>query len=268
MTSKDTPRLELQAVSHSYRRYGKRVDAVQNINFHAAPGEFLTLIGPSGSGKSTLLQIIAGLIRPDHGTIRMSGETQSRRLGMTAYMPQQDALLPWRTVLDNVVLGPEVNNNSRRKAKQQAQALLPLFGLAGFAQSFPAELSGGMRQRAALLRTFLTGRDILLLDEPFGALDALTRRELQAWLLDVWQHFKYTIIFITHDVAEAIYLSDRVLVLSQRPGQIILEMNVGLKRPRNAHYSPYATEMIDRQSRLFAALGESATDANDDHLQE
>lgn len=249
-----TPRLELVNIVHSYRRNGQRVPAVDGVSLQAWPGEFLTLIGPSGCGKSTLLKIIAGLIQPDKGTVRLNGEPRQRRLGHTAYMPQQDALLPWRSLIDNVVIGPEVNHNSRRAARKKAYELLPLFGLDGFANSFPAELSGGMRQRAALLRTFLIGQDILLLDEPLGALDALTRRELQAWLLEVWQHFDYTIVFITHDVEEAVFMSDRVLVLSQRPGRIVLEMDVPLKRPRHEQYRPFDTSMIERQAELLDAL--------------
>jgi ABC-type nitrate/sulfonate/bicarbonate transport system ATPase subunit len=254
MISTGNPRLALRDISHTYQRNGQHVQALDDVSLHAAPGEFLTLIGPSGSGKSTLLQIIAGLLQPDTGTVYLNDKPHHKRLGATAYMPQQDALLPWRTVLDNVIVGPEVSGSNRRAAKKRAHELLPLFGLEGFADSFPAELSGGMRQRAALLRTFLTGRDILLLDEPFGALDALTRRDLQAWLLDVWQHFDYTIIFITHDVEEAVFLSDRVLVLSPRPGKVVFETKIALQRPRHEHYGPFDQAMVKHQSELFHAL--------------
>jgi ABC-type nitrate/sulfonate/bicarbonate transport system ATPase subunit len=151
---------------------------------------------------------------------------------MVGYMPQRDLLLPWRSVLDNVVLAQDVREVSREESYLRAQELLPLFGLEGFEQAYPSALSGGMRQRAALLRTLLTDRDILLLDEPFGALDALTRRELQDWLLDVWRHFSQTVVFVTHDVEEALYLGDRVIVLSARPGRVVHELMVELPRPR------------------------------------
>lgn len=244
--------LELTQISQSYREAGRRLLALRDINLAVAAGEFVTIIGPSGCGKSTLLEIIAGLQQPDSGSVRFDGHIANNRLGRTAYMPQLDALLPWRTVLNNVVIGPEVGRGSRHKAKQQARELLPLFGLEGFSHAFPSQLSGGMRQRAALLRTFLVGKAILLLDEPFGALDAITRHELQAWLLQVWQHFGYTIVFVTHDVEEAIYLSDRVVVLSHRPGQVVMEMQVPFARPRDS--VRYSLEMTALETQLYQAL--------------
>jgi ABC-type nitrate/sulfonate/bicarbonate transport system ATPase subunit len=168
-------------------------------------------------------------------------------------MPQRDLLLPWRTVLNNVILGPELDGRSKRAARQQARELLPLFGLEGFEDAYPDTLSGGMRQRAALLRTFLTGREVLLLDEPFGALDALTRRELQRWLLDVWQRFQKTILFITHDVEEAVFLADRVLVFSPRPGRITQELRANLPRPRQS-LSLLSEDLRRLEEELIAAL--------------
>lgn len=247
-------KLEVEHVTYTYRETGKRVTALQDVNLSLAVGEFVTLIGPSGSGKSTLLELMIGLLQPDNGVIRIDGQVANKRLGRLAYMPQQDALLPWRTVLENVILASEVQRKNRRQTKKQAQELMPLFGLTGFEKAFPAQLSGGMRQRAAFLRTFLSGQDVLLLDEPFGALDALTRRELQDWLLDIWQHFKYTILFVTHDVEEAVYLADRVLVLSQRPGHIIKELPIPLPRPRQQWMETNATDMIALETQLLAAL--------------
>ena len=148
-------------------------------------------------------------------------------------MPQRDTLLPWRTVLENVILGVELAGGSRESAREDARQLLPLFGLDGFEDSWPSTLSGGMRQRAALLRTFLAGYDILLLDEPFGALDALTRRMLQQWLLGVRTRFSKTILFITHDIDEALLLGDRMLVFSPRPGRITADLNIDLPHPRD-----------------------------------
>jgi ABC-type nitrate/sulfonate/bicarbonate transport system ATPase subunit len=228
------PLLALRNVSQTYRENGQIVPAIENISFSAEAGQFISIIGPSGCGKSTLFNMIAGLSQPDEGEIRLHGRPLARRAGQFGYMPQKDLLLPWRTVLDNVILGPELAGQNRQNAREQAQSLLPLFGLEGFGQVYPSTLSGGMRQRAALLRTFLANREVMLLDEPFGALDALTRRELQIWLLDIWQKFKKTILFVTHDVEEALFLSDRVIVLSVRPGRVALDLPIGLPRPRSA----------------------------------
>ena len=164
--------------------------------------------------------------------------------------------MPWRTILDNVILGPELAHEDLKKAREEASSLLPMFGLAGFGDVYPATLSGGMRQRAALLRTFLGHRQVMLLDEPFGALDALTRRDLQIWLLDVWRRFNKTILFITHDVEEALFLSDRVIVLSPRPGQVVLNLAVDLPRPRlmETLVSPHFVQL---KAHLFSTLGQS-----------
>jgi ABC-type nitrate/sulfonate/bicarbonate transport system ATPase subunit len=247
------PCLAVRAVSKTFHGGGHHVTALDGISFTALPGEFITIIGPSGSGKSTLFNLITGLAQPDSGEIVLDCGLVANRAGRVGYMPQRDLLLPWRTVLDNVILGPELDGKPRRAARRQARDLLPRFGLAGFESVFPAALSGGMRQRAALLRTFLTGRDLLLLDEPFGALDALTRRELQRWLLGVWRQFQKTILFITHDVEEAVFLADRVLVFSARPGRIIAELAVDLPRPRE-RVSRLAPERREIELRLLEAL--------------
>ena len=213
-----------------------QVDALVDLTFKVEAGEFLTIIGPSGCGKSTLLRLLAGLVQPDRGRINLQGQplpNASDRQGRFGYMPQRDTLLPWRTVLDNVILGVELAGGSRDAAREEARRLLPLFGLDGFENNWPSTLSGGMRQRAALLRTFLAGYDILLLDEPFGALDALTRRMLQQWLLGVRRRFSKTILFITHDVDEALLLGDRMLVFSPRPGRITADLKIDLPHPRD-----------------------------------
>jgi ABC-type nitrate/sulfonate/bicarbonate transport system ATPase subunit len=215
--------ISLEQVSKSF----DGVQAIQDVSLHVKQGEFVTLIGPSGSGKSTIFNLIAGLTQPDSGHIVVEGKP--------AYMPQRDLLMPWRSILDNVIVPLEIAGVPRHEARQQAKNLLPTFGLEGFADAYPSELSGGMRQRAALLRTILTRSDILLLDEPFGALDALTRRKLQGWLLDLWRDMKKTVLFVTHDVEEAIYLGDRVLVLSERPGHVQQQVDVQLTRPRKRH---------------------------------
>jgi ABC-type nitrate/sulfonate/bicarbonate transport system ATPase subunit len=225
-------KVELRSVSKTFHTNGRTIKALEDISFGVHPGEFVTIIGPSGSGKSTIFNLIVGLLDPDEGEICLDGETCQQRTGHVGYMPQRDLLLPWRSVIDNVTLAQELLGVPAEISRSKAEELLPLFGLDEFGAAYPSELSGGMRQRAALLRTMLTDRDVLLLDEPFGALDALTRRELQDWLLDIWRRFKKTIIFITHDVDEALYLADRVLVLSARPGKVLRFIEVDLPRPR------------------------------------
>jgi len=229
----DAPcKIEVRGLSKVFRVDGRRVETLLNVSLWAAPGEFVTLIGPSGCGKSTLFNIICGLLEPDAGEVCLDGEPAAVRIGRVGYMPQKDLLLPWRRVLDNVTLGPEIAGEDLTAARQEARSLLPLFGLEGFGDAYPATLSGGMRQRAALLRTFLTHRDIMLLDEPFGALDAITRIELQDWLLEVWRYLRKTVLFISHDVEEAVFLSDRVYVLSPRPARVQLVLGNRLPRPR------------------------------------
>lgn len=227
-----TPRIELRNVSKTFRGDGRSVPAVREVSLRVMPGEFVTVIGASGSGKSTLFNLCVGLLDPDDGSILLDGDEPQSRLGRLGYMPQHDLLLPWRSVLGNVLIPLDIKGLPRKESRDKALGMFPRFGLAGFEHDYPSSLSGGMRQRAALLRTWLTGCDTLLLDEPFGALDALTRRELQDWLLGVWQEFGRTVVFITHDVEEAVYLGDRVIVLSARPGTVKRELAVGLPRPR------------------------------------
>jgi len=245
--------VQVEQVSKRFRVDGSVVPALDGVSLHAAEGEFVSLIGPSGCGKSTLLNLICGLMEPDSGTIRLQGDDRPR-LGRVGLMPQQDLLMPWRRLLDNVLLGPEIQHRDREQARAEALALLPLFGLQGFEHSYPAQLSGGMRQRAALLRTMLCHPTVLALDEPFGALDALTRRGMRSWLLQVWARFQQTVLFVTHDVDEAIWLSDRVLMMSPRPGAIALEVSIPLPRPRQPQDMD-AAEITAIRTRLLAALG-------------
>ncbi len=228
-----TPRIELKNVSKIFSGVDHSVPALEDVSFKVMPGEFVTIIGTSGSGKSTLFNLCVGLLEPDEGEILIDGEKLKNRTGMLGYMPQSDLLLPWRSVLDNVIIPLEIQGIPQRESRQKALEMLPHFGLKTFENEYPSALSGGMRQRAALLRTWLMGRATLLLDEPFGALDALTRKELQNWLLGVWQEFGRTVMFITHDVEEAVFLADRVIVLSDRPGEIKRELKIDLPRPRS-----------------------------------
>jgi len=249
-----TPRIEFRHVSKTFAGIDHAVPALEDISFRVMPGEFVTIIGASGSGKSTMFNLCVGLLKPDEGEILIDGERPKNRAGMVGYMPQRDLLLPWRSVLNNVLLPLEIQGIPRRESRQKALEILHHFGLETFENEYPSALSGGMRQRAALLRTWLTGRSTLCLDEPFGALDALTRKELQNWLLRVWQEYGRTVMFITHDVEEAVYLADRVIVLTARPGKIKRELKIDLPRPRRQRMIT-EPECIELVSELLVESG-------------
>ena len=229
------------------------IEAIRGVELALGDGELVSLVGPSGCGKSTLLAAIAGLVEPHSGEIWLDGQRVTNRLGHVALMPQRDALLPWRTVLENVLLPAVVAGTDVRATRGRALELLPRFGLQGFAEHYPRALSGGMRQRAAFLRTVLTERDVMLLDEPFGALDALTRRSMQEWLLSLWEDLSRTILMVTHDVEEALLLSDRVAVMTARPGTIALVEPVDLPRPRTPEMVS-DPRFVAQKARLLAAL--------------
>ncbi len=239
------------------RRDEPPLTAVSDLSLTVPPGMFVTVIGPSGCGKSTLFGLLAGLLIPATGGVTVHGASVVGEPGHVGYMPQRDLLLPWRTVLENVTLGPELAGRcALRDARRDARGRLPTFGLEGFADVYPATLSGGMRQRAALLRTVLMERDVLLLDEPFGALDALTRASLQEWLLGVWVREGQTVLFITHDVDEAVFLADRVVVMTPRPGRIRAEIDVPLPRPRTHAALVTDPTFNALKANVLAALGE------------
>ena len=254
------PMLELVNV---WKRFGEaqaQTVAVSGVNLRIAKSEFVTLVGPSGCGKSTLFNMIAGLLPPDDdGSLLFGGAPQrdGQLLGKVSFMPQRDLLFPWRTVLDNAILALEVEGVPRKEARERARAMLPEFGLAGFANHYPHQLSGGMRQRVALMRTFLFERDLMLLDEPFGALDALTRTRMQHWLLELWARHRRTVLFITHDIDEAILLGDKVLVMTARPGTVKSETVIDLPRPRNPSVV-LTPEFIGLKQRLLAEIEEES----------
>jgi ABC-type nitrate/sulfonate/bicarbonate transport system ATPase subunit len=254
--AKPSPLLELRAISKTFGQ----VVALSGFDADVARGEFVTVVGPSGCGKSTLFNIVAGLDEPDAGgALRFEGNSchAADLLGRVSFMPQRDLLLPWRNVIDNAILALDVEGVPRAQARAKALEMLPEFGLAGFESQYPNQLSGGMRQRVALMRTFLFERDLMLLDEPFGALDALTRAIMQRWLLDVWQKHRRTILFITHDVDEAIFLGDRVLVMTARPGSVKLEQVVDLPRPRRPEIVT-APEFVRLKRTLLDAIEEES----------
>jgi ABC-type nitrate/sulfonate/bicarbonate transport system ATPase subunit len=224
-------RIELRGLAHRFGG-GRPVEVLAGVDLDVPAGAFLGIVGPSGCGKSTLLRVLAGLLRPSAGTATVAGRSVVDRPGHAAFMPQKDLLLPWRRAVGNAVLGLEIDGVPAAEAAGRAAPLFERFGLAGFEQAWPAELSGGMRQRLALLRTFLLPRGVLLLDEPFGALDAITRRGMVDWLQEVWLADGRTVVFVTHDVEEALMLSDRVDVMSSRPGRIVSSLPVPFARPR------------------------------------
>jgi ABC-type nitrate/sulfonate/bicarbonate transport system ATPase subunit len=259
-SARNTPLIELVNLGKRFGEGAKQVVAVKGVDLALQKGEFVTLIGPSGSGKSTLFNMIAGLLAPDaDGSILLNGRPQhdGALLGKVSFMPQRDLLLPWRTVLDNAIVALEVEGMRKAQARDKARALFGEFGLAGFEDKYPHELSGGMRQRVALMRTFLFERDLILLDEPFGALDALTRSLMQRWLLDIWAHHKRTVLFITHDIDEAIFLGDKVAVMSTRPGTIKYSETIDLPRPREAAIATTA-EFANIKKRLLTVIEEES----------
>lgn len=218
----------------------------QGLSIDVKYGEFVSVIGASGSGKSTLFKLITGLLEPDQGSISIDGQETGKRLGSIGYMPQKDLLLPWRTVLENVLLPLEVTKESKEARIPEIREWLSRFGLASYEKAYPNELSGGMKQRVAFLRTLMTGKDLLLLDEPFGALDSMTKRNMHSWLLDLWGELQKTVVFITHDLEEAILLSDRIYLLQDNG---IKEMIINLPRPRSTELT-YQSEFITMRKEL------------------
>jgi ABC-type nitrate/sulfonate/bicarbonate transport system ATPase subunit len=233
MAASPERRIELEAVSKSFNVRGGALEVLSDISLDVRDGEFVSILGPSGCGKSTLFSLLTGIESADQGSLKVGGSPLADDGQTFAWMPQNDVLFPWRTVLDNVALGAQVAGGlARSAARDRARELLPTFELEQFASSRPFQLSGGMRQRAALARTVAQGRGVLLLDEPFGALDALTRTDLQLWLEQIWERERWTVVLITHDVREAVLLSDRVYVLGPRPATVRLELEIPLPRPR------------------------------------
>ena len=256
-------KLRLDQVSMAFKTPNGVFAALAPVSLSIEQGRFVSLIGPSGCGKSTIFNIVAGLQEPTEGRVLIDGIDATGTIGRVGYMLQKDLLLPWRTVLDNVILGMEIQGKPLREARERALPLLRKYGLSGFEYLYPSSLSGGMRQRAALLRTLLFDTDVILLDEPFGALDAQTKAHMQEWLMQLWSDFQKTVVFVTHDVEEAIFLSDEIHVMGTRPGRILEGFPIPLPRPRgrNVTLSPEFVAIKERCMKLLTAAAPKLEEA-------
>jgi NitT/TauT family transport system ATP-binding protein len=234
-----------------------RFEVLHDVSLHAQPGEFICLLGPSGCGKSTLLGALAGHLQVASGSLRLDGEPIAGPDPQRGLVFQQHTLFPWKTVLDNVAYGLKMKGVDRATREAQARELLGLVGLAGFEKRYPRELSGGMQQRVEIARVLINHPRVLLMDEPFGALDALTRSRMQELLLELWTRMRTTILFVTHDIDEALFLADRVLVLSPRPGRIVEELPIRFPRPRHAGLLTHP-DFVALKRRCLSLLREDA----------
>ncbi|MDE3083093.1 MAG: ABC transporter ATP-binding protein [Acidobacteriota bacterium] len=241
--------LELRGVT---KRFGDAT-ALAETSLTIDEGSFVAIVGPSGCGKSTLFNVIAGLLAPDAGEVRLEGEPVTGATGHVGYMLQKDLLVPWRTVEDNITMAARLTRRVTSADRAEARRVATEYGLGDFLRHYPRALSGGMRQRVAFMRTLVTHQPLLLLDEPFGALDAQTRLDMQQWLLQVWRDTGRTVLFITHDVDESLFLSDRVLVMSPRPGRVVADIANPLARPRDMETLTDPT-FIELKSRVMHLL--------------
>jgi NitT/TauT family transport system ATP-binding protein len=250
MTRPNNLLLSVEDLSVVYKDPQGDLDALQALSFDMAEQEFLSVLGPSGCGKSTLLRVIAGLLAPTQGMVAFSHGKSQIRIGLVF---QQANLMPWRTVEQNIRLPLEVDGTTEKIAVRKVHDMIQLVGLSGFEQAWPNDLSGGMAQRVAIARALIQDPDLLLLDEPFGSLDALTRERMGGELLRIWQTSRKAVVLVTHSIAEALLLSDRVLVLSSRPGSVILDLPVSLARPRSEEIR-YSSDFLQLERKLRSSL--------------
>jgi NitT/TauT family transport system ATP-binding protein len=253
------PLVEIGGIAKTFRGHRHQVSALAGIDLQVREGEFVCLLGPSGCGKSTLLRIVAGTLGADEGRVVVGGAAVKGPGPDRGMLFQSPMLFPWLTTRENVLFGPRAQRHrsgravARNESRAEADAILATVGLAGFEEAYPHELSGGMRHRAAFARAIITRPKVLLMDEPFGALDAITRIRMQDFLLSMWEQYRITIIFVTHDIEEAVLLGDRVCVMGATPPRITHEIEIGLARPRN--YQEVETEaFLDAKRRVRAAL--------------
>ena len=244
--------MEKLEVKHVSRSFGGRL-ILDDISIELNPGELVCLLGVSGGGKTTLFNVISGLLTPDRGQVLLDGRDITGCPGRISYMMQKDLLLPYRTILDNAALPLVLKGMKKAQARAEASKLFPQFGLEGTQRKYPAQLSGGMRQRAALLRTYLFSRDVALLDEPFSALDTITKSAIHRWYLDVMERIRLSTLFITHDIDEAILLSDRIYLLSGQPGRITAQITIREPKPRSPGFN-LTPEFLEYKRRILAQL--------------
>ncbi|WP_158807045.1 ABC transporter ATP-binding protein [Beijerinckia sp. L45] len=255
------PLLTMRDVGKTYNIRGKRTSAVDNLSLDVAPGEFVSIVGPSGCGKSTLMMMASGLIHSSSGEIHIKQSRITAPHVDIGIVFQRDALLDWRTVLENILLQIDVRRLKRGDYRERAVAMLASVGLAGFENAYPRELSGGMRQRVSLCRALIHNPSLILMDEPFGALDAMTREQMNLDLQKLWIQNKTTMLFITHSIWESVFLSDRVIIMSPRPGRIAAEIQIDLPRPRklavreSAEFGAYSAK-IREKFQSFGLLAE------------
>lgn len=228
-------RVKLENISVNYKTRGNLVTAIENTSIEIEPGEFVCLLGPSGCGKSTLLNCVAGFVKPNSGKITVDGELIKQPGPDRGMVFQQYSLYPWKTVIENIAFGPKVTGRGSKSPETTANNFLEMIGLTKYAKHYPNELSGGMQQRVGIARALANYPRVLLMDEPFGALDSQTRLIMQENLLRLWREFGTTVIFVTHDVDEAVFLSDRIIVMSSNPGRVIKDIKINLERPRNTN---------------------------------
>ena len=246
--------MAVERLGHVYRNPQGQIEALSDVAFQVAPQEFLCLVGPSGCGKSTLLRLMAGLLQPTQGQVRLNGQPLTGPRRQVGIVFQKANLMPWRSVRDNVVLPLELAGVPRSEALRRADALIELVGLAGFERTRPRNLSGGMEQRVAIARALVHDPEILLLDEPFGALDAMTRERMSIELLRIWEASHKTVVMVTHNIQEAVFLADRVLVLGPRPGRIRATFDIPLPRPRDVAVQ-YTLLFGELAGQVRAAIG-------------
>lgn len=253
--------LEVNNVSKSFSDARGTKDVLRQLSLQVGDGEFVSIVGPSGSGKTTLFGVIGGLQQPTEGEVRIGGQATTGETGHVAYMPQQASLLPWRTVAGNIELSLTIAGVEKRKAISEALVWLERIGLAEYAGAYPHVLSGGMQQRVSFLRALLSPQRLMLLDEPFGALDALTREHMQKWLLSIWEQNRRSVLLVTHSIEEALYLSDRIIVLSASPAVILDEITVPFERPRREELRE-DVRFMELRSRIYRHLADGAKEAN------
>lgn len=253
-------KLETRGLSKTFRKGDVYVEALRDVSVAIKDGEFVGIVGASGCGKTTFLRLLDGLLEPTSGTVVIDGKVVEKPGSDRAFVFQQDSLLPWRTVLANTVFGPEVQGKEMNAARKVARNLLHLVGLEGFDRYYPHELSGGMRQRVNLARALTVGPEVLLMDEPFASLDAQTREIMQSELLRIWRETKKTVVFVTHQIEEAVFLSDRVLVFTVRPGRLKEEVVVDLPRPRELAIKRTA-EFVRYTDRIWRLIEEEVRES-------